>query len=122
MAEIAELKAALKDQIEQRENELAALKQAYAVLDGDVVTQRSLMPPPKSKEYDGLGITKATQRLYAELGGETKLTTREIAEELLKRGINTRSKNYVATVYATLDNAQEFKRTKDGKWELVEGK
>jgi hypothetical protein len=50
----------------------------------------------------------------------TPRTTREIADALLERGIKTNSKNYIATVYATLNNSEAFKRTNDGTWELVE--
>jgi hypothetical protein len=62
-----------------------------------------------------LGITDATIRWLREVG-EPK-NTRQIADELKRRGIQTRSKNWIATVYATLANAKEFMR-KDDKWEL----
>jgi hypothetical protein len=47
-------------------------------------------------------------------------SVRQIADELIRRGIQTKAKNWIATVYATLDNAKEFNR-KDAKWELQEG-
>lgn len=62
-----------------------------------------------------MGITDATIRWLREVG-EPK-NTRQIADELKRRGIQTRSKNWIATVYATLDNAKEFKR-KNKMWEL----
>jgi hypothetical protein len=62
-----------------------------------------------------LGITDATIGWLREVG-EPK-NTRQIADELKRRGIQTRSKNWIATVYATLANAKEFMR-KDDKWEL----
>jgi hypothetical protein len=47
-------------------------------------------------------------------------SVRQIADELIRRGIQTKAKNLIATVYATLDNAKEFNR-KAAKWELREG-
>ena len=46
--------------------------------------------------------------------------TRAIADALLSRGLQTHSKNFIATVYATLNNGKMFRRTKDNRWELRE--
>jgi hypothetical protein len=110
----ADITEALREQIEMKEHELNALRQALSVLEGGTVTA---MPVPKSREFEHLGITAAVKQLYAETGEE--MDTRQIADALMDRGIKTRSKNFVATVYATLDNNREFVRTDAGAWKLV---
>jgi hypothetical protein len=71
-----------------------------------------------SQDFADLGITVAAKRYLKEVGEPR--STREIADALGKRGVKTNSKNYIATVYATLHNSSAFKRTNDGTWELAE--
>jgi hypothetical protein len=71
-----------------------------------------------SQDYQDLGITVAAKRYLKEVGEPR--STREIADALTDRGVKTRSKNYIATVYATLHNSTAFRRTNEGTWELAE--
>lgn len=109
----------LEQELEQKRREAAALEQAIALLKGEavLVTDRKGSVPAGSSAFKGLGIVDAAQRFIQEMGKPQ--TTREIADGLLNRGLETRSKNFVATVYATLDNSKELKRTSDGRWEVV---
>jgi hypothetical protein len=71
-----------------------------------------------SLEYQGLGPVEAAERYLTEVG--KPLTTRDIVDGMAERGWTTRSRNAVATVYATLTNAKKkFRRNRDGQWELV---
>ena len=72
----------------------------------------------RTKDFEDFGITAAARR-YLREEGEAR-TTREIADALVDGGLKTKSKNWIATVYATLRNGRMFKRTKDDKWELAE--
>jgi hypothetical protein len=96
--------------------ELAAIDQALAAL--GVSAAAGVQPAEGRKDFEDLGITTAAKRYLAEVGGPR--STRDIADALQERGIKTRSKNYIATVYATLHNSAAFKRTNDGTWELAE--
>jgi hypothetical protein len=109
----------LEQDREQKRRELAALEQAIALLRGEVVlVADSRTRLPSSSEFKGLGIVDAAQRLIKEMGEPQ--TTREIADGLLNRGLETRSKNFVATVYATLENSKGIKRTSDNRWDSTE--
>jgi hypothetical protein len=71
-----------------------------------------------SLEYQGLGPVEAAERLLVEAG--KPLTTRQIVDGMHERGWTTKSRNAVATVYATLSNAKKkFVRTPNGEWRLV---
>lgn len=109
----------MEKELERKREEVVALEQSLSVLKGDKITHRDLQLLPKSREFEHTGITEATKQLLREKG---PMSTRDLADTMLDRGIKTRSKNYVATVYATLENSSAFKRTKDGNWELVEEK
>lgn len=110
----------LKAERNQKAQELAALDQAIALLEGNamLVADRGAVLPSQRADFEGLGITDAAKRLVKELG--RPLTTREISDGLLDRGMKTKSKNFTATVYATLTNSKQFKRTKDERWEPLE--
>lgn len=71
---------------------------------------------PQSFEYQGLGIVDAAKRWLTEVGEPR--STREIADALQERGLVTRSKNFTATVYATLTNSGDVKRTSEGTWDV----
>jgi hypothetical protein len=89
----------------------AAIVQLKALL-GDIEPGHA----PREMEYRGLGIADAAKRWISEVGGPR--TTREIADAILARGLQTTSKNYTATVYAVLAASKDFHRTKDGTWEV----
>ncbi len=69
-------------------------------------------------EFEGMGITEATERLIKEKG---PLSTAELSKEMLARGLRTKSKRLVPTVYATLTNSVKFVRQGD-KWDLKQKK
>ena len=106
---------ALKRAREVKRSELRAIDQALEALGA---TAESGQDRQASRDFEDFGLTAAAKRYLRESG--TPRTTREIADALMERGVKTRSKNYIATVYATLNNSDFFKRTKDGTWELVE--
>jgi hypothetical protein len=105
----------LKRAREAKLSELRAINQALEALGAAAETGQDRQG---SHSFDDLGLTVAAKRYLREAGAPR--TTREIADGLMERGIKTRSKNYIATVYATLHNSEAFRRTKDGTWELVE--
>lgn len=110
---------AIEQAIARKENELLALRQAAAVLRGEQTTAVAIAGLPKSRDFADLGIVAGTKQLLREQG---PMDTRNIADQLLDRGLRTRSKNFVATVYATLDNSPAFKRDrKTSLWSLAEG-
>jgi hypothetical protein len=103
---------ALQRARETKSAELDAICQALAALG---VRPARETPVRTHAEFEHLGIVAATKRYLSEEGAPR--TTREIANALDARGVRTKSKNFAATVYATLDKADEFERN-DGKWEL----
>jgi len=107
----------MRAEAEQHEGAAQALRQAIAVLEGNAfLVTAAGNPVPKSHEFRGLAITDAAKRFLDEVGG--RASTRDISEALLNRGIETRSKNFPATVYSTLDNAKgKFVRNKHNEWE-----
>ena len=114
MEDLAEAIEALQ---RARETKLAELKAIERALEALGVTTGS-GPPDAEAEFEHLGIVSATKRYLSEEDGPR--TTREIANALQTRGLKTKSKNFVATVYATLDKASNIRRTNDGRWELRE--
>jgi len=105
-AKLAELKAK-EAEVAQIQAELARIAEALKSLQGPVFVP--------SREYAGLGIVAATQRLLSEVG---PMRTDEIAAELRSRGVTTKSRRYTPTVYATLRNSKMFQRRGD-QWELT---
>ena len=108
---------ALEGELNKKRDEVTALEQALAVLKGGNLSPRELVFVPKSQEFQHIGATEAAKRLIKEFG---PMDTRRLADLMLDRGLKTRSKNFIATVYATLEqNKKDFKRI-DGDWTLVE--
>lgn len=108
----------LKRELAQKRAEATALEQAIAVLTGSaILIADSNGNLPQTNDFEGLGIVGAAKRFIKETGGTAK-STREIADTILRRGVETKSKNFVATVYSTLDNSKEFTRTPDGNWQI----
>ena len=81
-------------------------------------TDPNIVTAPKSTEWEGLGITEAAVRWLTEIGEPRG--TRDIADAIRDRGVRTTSRNYTATVYATLANAKtKISRTSwtgSGRW------
>jgi hypothetical protein len=98
----------------KRQAEIMALRQAIAILEGSTPDE---LPRLRSTEYEDLGITAATKRFLREVGEPQD--TRSIADALRARGLKSESKNFIATLYATLNNGKQwFERTTDGRWAL----
>ena len=110
---VEQLKAALAE----KEREAEALRTAIQILSGETI-QHVMSTAGKRMDYQDLGVTAAAKRFLREM--PEPQDTRAIADALLKRGLTTSSKNFIATVYATLNNGKMFKRTKDNRWQLVE--
>ena len=110
-----DLKAAIEALQRARDTKLAELQAIERALEALGMPPVSRTPGRSGAEFEDLGIVSATKRYLSEVGPRD---TREIAETLQVRGVKTKSKNFVATVYATLTNSTSFRRT-DGKWELV---
>lgn len=104
--------------LEEARRETLALEQALALLSGDVMllaAEDSVLP---RNDFRGLSIVDAATRLMEEFG--RPLETGVIAKELKKRGLESSSKNWIATVYATLDNSPQVERVgtgRNGKWQ-----
>lgn len=78
-------------------------------------TLRASASVPEGPTLGGMNLTDAAESILKEQGSRG---TREIAETLLARGIKTNSKNFVATVYASLKVDKRFER--DGSnWTLA---
>ena len=111
----------LRHELDRKRAEAKALEQAIALLSGSdtVVIYDS---GPVQQDFKGLGIVDAATRYLREVG-EPK-STKDIADELLKRGLETNAKKWTATVYATLDNSKQFHRIgqgRKGRWEPRRG-
>lgn len=107
--------------LQQKEDEVAVLRRAVAAFSEEDVQRALALASSSAKrtDYRDLGVTAAAKRFLREKAPEPQ-DTRSIADALLNRGLRTNSKNFIATVYATLNNGKgHFKRTKDGRWELV---
>src|SRR4249919_2002296 len=104
---------ALERAIQSRKIELTAMERSLAQLKG---TATDFVSTPKTTEWEALGITEAAIKWLGEVG-EPK-ATREIADAIRDRGVQTSSRNYTATVYATLANATSKFVRKDGLWGL----
>jgi HB1, ASXL, restriction endonuclease HTH domain len=110
-----DLQAAIEALQRARESKLAELRAIEQALEslGAPIQGRTA-----TKDFEDLGIIAATKRYLKEQGAPR--TTREIADALAERGAKSRSKNPIATVYATLHNSTAFMRTEDGAWMLAE--
>ncbi len=104
----------LKEELAKHELKTQALKQAISVLEGESVLVMDGVT--HTKPYEGLGIADAAIRFIREKGSPQG--TRAIADALLARGLTTKSNNYTATVYSTLDNSKRLTRTPDGLWDV----
>jgi hypothetical protein len=113
---IAALRAVHAKRLEEAANIEAAIRQLEAQTEGAPVwTPGEVVPTTTlSRAYESLGPLDAAVRLYQELG--RPLTTRELADGLLARGVKTSSRNFTASIYATLTNSKQWKRNEQGQW------
>lgn len=102
--------------VAQETQKLQSLDQALNYLQGRILITDNL---PRRQDFEGLSLVEAARRWLAEVG-EAK-TTKEIADEILARGVKTTSRRFVPNVYASLNNSEKFVRRKD-KWQLKEAK
>jgi hypothetical protein len=115
-----DMKAAIEALHRARDAKLAELhgiEQALAALGASV--KGGAKGRSRTQDFQDLGVTAAAKRFLREMAPEPQ-DTRTIADAIVQRGLKTTSKNFIATVYATLNNSRAFRRTKDKKWELVE--
>lgn len=107
-----EIQALIDQMARQRDAKLAEAAQfdsAIKALQTKIIIADST---PVSQDYAGLGIVEASRRWLQEVGGNK--TTREIADAIRQRGLTTKSKDFIPTVYATLRNAsKDFAREGD---------
>lgn len=104
---------ALERAIQSRKIELTTMERSLAQLKGSAPHFSS---PPKTTEWEGMGITEAAQKWLTEVGPKH---TVEIAEALLDHGVQTTSRNFRGTVYSTLaQNTSKFYRKGD-LWHLT---
>ncbi len=105
---------------EQKLAELDEIRLTKASLERLIGVTPSHSRATVSLEYQGKGPVEAAELYLKEVG--KALTTREIVDGMVARGWSTKSRNPVATVYATLTNAKKkFKRTDSNQWELAKG-
>lgn len=107
----------LRDALGEAEKKAQSLRTAIAALSGEDIAS-AMSGVGQRTDYQDLGVTAAAKKFLRETGEPQD--TRAIADALLSRGLRTHSRNFVATVYATLNNGKMFKRTKDNRWQLVE--
>lgn len=118
----SEVVKTLKEDLEWHEQHLQWHAQQVECLRRVVAAVEDAAPPiPYStrQDFTGLGIVDAATRLVLE--ESRSLSTTEIADGIAARGVTTKSKKYVATVYATLDNSPRFRRVgtgRSGRWAL----
>jgi hypothetical protein len=103
-------------ELKKVEREVEGLRIAIAAMQGNAIPRPT--DSTKRTDYQDLGVTAAAKAFLRERG--EPLDTSTIATALLNRGLKTHSKNFIATVYATLRNGPNFRRTADQRWQLVE--
>lgn len=104
---LAALKQARDEQAAVVAREQARLAQLEAALSA-LERQDGDLPAPPRQDFHRMGILEATSLLLQETG--RPMSTREIADTIRARGVVTKSKNYIPTVYATLANSEQFAR------------
>jgi hypothetical protein len=113
--ELKDAAAAIEAALSIKRAEVAQLEQALATVRGLGSVLSNQAGLPSTHEFQHMGIMEASRQLFAEDGAPK--STRQLADAMLARGLRTRSRNFVATVYATLANApKEFQRNEAGEW------
>jgi hypothetical protein len=102
--------------VAEAQTKLQNLDQMIARLEAPAGIDPELLP--QRREYADLGTTEAARRYLTEVG--RPLTTPELAAGLLERGLKSRAKRFVPSLYATLmNNANSvnpvFKRIGEGR-------
>jgi hypothetical protein len=96
--------------VEQAQQVLFQIESAIRALQ-DVDRARGGAPHmPTSRDYAGMGIIRAVEKLFAEEGDG--LSTREIADIIRDRGVFTRSKDFVTSLFATMYGLSDAKGAK----------
>lgn len=105
----------LAEVVEKEQALLSELKELRDV-HSNLSRLRGRMGGQPSLNWATLGISEATEKLLVEKG---PLDTGTIAKILLERGITTKSKTFVPTVYATLRESKRFVRLPSRTWDVV---
>lgn len=107
--ELLQRRAALLDELERVNAGLAAIDGLRGVGTVNLV----------GDNWGHLGIVESAKRLLKETG--QPMTTRELAEEMVRRGVKTKSKRFSATVYVVLRESPHFAFDSNiEKWSLKE--
>ncbi len=101
--------------VAREQQKLAQLDEALSALEDTVV----INDVPVRQDFKHMGILESTSRLLDEVG--RPMSTREIADAIRLRGVQTRSKSFIPTVYATLANSPMFVRERNN-WTLKKGR
>jgi len=114
----AEAIAEIDVQIARLKGQIAELEQGRRslLLLEDVVQISDMIPT--SQEYKGLGWQRAAVKLLEELG--KPMTTRELLVELLRRGLQSSSRNKPGTLSSAMKQRPDlftYNRT-SGEWSL----
>ncbi|WP_239492730.1 HTH domain-containing protein [Luteitalea sp. TBR-22] len=109
--ELLQRRSNLEAELQRVETALAALNGLQGVgdihLDGD--------------DWSSLGMIEAARKLLEESG--QPMSTRSLVEEMLRRGVRTRSKKPIATLYVVLREAPGFAFDRARRaWTLATGK
>ena len=119
MNELYNALAKLRAQRAHTKETLDKLDSAIEHLEVVVGERSAASPTPTSTQYQGLGIADAAVRYLKEVNRGA--STREIADAIRLRGVQTNSRNYTATVYAVLSSARDrVHRAPGGVWTVVE--
>lgn len=97
--------------VAQEQAKLLQIEEALQTLVNTIVVNNV----PVRQDFKHMGILEATSRLMEET--QRPMTTREIADAIRARGVVSRSKSFIPTVYATLTNSPMFDRV-GGQWVL----
>lgn len=119
MNELHNALAKLRAQRTQTKETLDKLDSAIEHLEVVVGERIEASTTPTTTQYQGIGIADATVRYLKEVNRGA--STREIADAIRLRGMETTSRNYTATVYAVLSSASNrVRRAPGGLWTLAE--
>jgi hypothetical protein len=103
---------------EDKLQELREVESVLAKLKGVVVLAPEGSSLPEHREFVGMGGAEAARALIKAVG--KPLSTRDMVDMMIERGWRTRSKNPVASMHATLNQApNEWKRNASGEWVYV---
>lgn len=114
LASLTTARESAQKDFDEAQMKLGQIEQAIKQLQNTILVVDHL---PRRQDYAGMGIVEAARKWLGEVGRSA--STEEIAKALLERGVTTKSKRFVPTVYATLDNSKEFVRDVNERvWDL----